>query len=172
MGFDTESKPAFSKGGVPVLSLVQLVTHGSCYLFHLPSIAGAEGDLVSVIEDPGISKVGFGLKSDHRELRAVLGARQSGVIDLARVFNFLGRHHRQTVGAKQAVAILLGKKLTKSHSAWTRDWSALPYSHSQIRYASEDAAAPLDCFQVLIERLRVDKGLLPETVLNLIGHHL
>lgn len=168
VGFDTESKPAFQKGHSPELAIVQVATPGTIYIFHLDHLKshGVTHFLARVLADPAITKVGFGLKSDRSELRAY-GIQLKGVVDLSRVFRTLGR--KQAVGAKQAIAMVLAKQLRKSKSVSKSNWKAHPLTAQQIRYAGEDAAAPLACFEVLRRDLEPFRDSLPASVVEALG---
>ncbi|KAF1014308.1 MAG: hypothetical protein GAK29_04683 [Acinetobacter bereziniae] len=68
LGFDTESKPTFTKGEVQTgPHLIQLATSEKAYLFQAsPDILNF---LKVVFENPNQLKVGFGLKNDMHLFR-------------------------------------------------------------------------------------------------------
>lgn len=146
IGFDSESRPSFRKGESHPVSLIQLATPTACYLFHR-SLLSSFSLLQPIFGDPNILKVGVGLKSDKKSLLSQERIALEGIFDLESAFKSFGLKHQ--VGAKQLTAITLAKKLRKSKKASTSNWSKLPYSTFQERYAVEDATAPLDAFFVI-----------------------
>ena len=147
IGFDTESKPTFTADAVrDGPHVVQFATLEQAFIIQI----GAETPmdfLRSVIESSRIVKVGFGLSSDRRPLREKLGLRLGASVDLAQVVRKLG--YRQAVGAKAAVAIVLGRRLQKSKNATTSNWALPILRPNQLLYAANDAYAALAVFEAM-----------------------
>lgn len=148
VGFDTESKPTFTRGEESTgPHLVQLATESTAYLFQI----GAKPQPVSVdvlravLESPGILKVGFGLGDDLRRLRAKLGIETQNVVDLSTTLRRRGE--RNTLGAKTAVARFFGQRLAKSKRITTTNWALPRLSEQQIRYAADDAHVALKIYR-------------------------
>jgi RNA polymerase sigma factor for flagellar operon FliA len=149
IGFDTESKPTFQKGEVSTgPHLVQLATDSHAYLFQFGASAttgAAHSDVLrTVLEAPGILKVGFGLGDDLRRLRAKLGIETRNVIDLATA---LRRGERNAWGAKTAVARFFGQRLQKSRKITTTNWAMPRLSERQLLYAADDAHVALRIYR-------------------------
>jgi RNA polymerase sigma factor for flagellar operon FliA len=150
IGFDTESKPTFQKGEVSTgPHLVQLATDSHAYLFQFGASATAgaapHSDVLrTVLEAPGILKVGFGLGDDLRRLRAKLGIETRNVIDLSTA---LRRGERNAWGAKTAVARFFGRRLQKSRRITTTNWAMPRLSEQQIQYAADDAHVALRIYR-------------------------
>jgi len=120
IGFDTESRPTFAKGEVSTgPHLIQLATDENAYLFPVTGRPVLDG-LRVILESPQVLKVGFGLRDDLRRLQIKLGISSVHVLDLAVV---LRQEKRADVGAKTAVAMLLGQRLQKSKKTSTSNWS-------------------------------------------------
>lgn len=136
LGFDTESKPIFLKGEVsPGPSLIQLSTVSQAFLFptRFPAAIRIAGQLLS---NPKIQKVGFGLKDDVRALRGKLNIEVVNTQDLSVTLKQrVGE--KNTIGARAAVAMVLGKRLGKG--AQKSNWGAYPLREHQILYAANDA---------------------------------
>ncbi len=153
IGFDTESKPTFQKGEVSTgPHLVQLATDSHAYLFQIGAAAAGSpgvGVLRTVLESPGILKVGFGLGDDLRRLRAKLGIETRNVIDLATALRSgTGEsRERNAWGAKTAVARFFGLRLQKSRRITTTNWSLPRLSEQQIQYAADDAHVALRIYR-------------------------
>ena len=152
VGFDTESKPTFAKGEESTgPHLVQLATDSTAYLFQIGAKpAAASADLLqhvlrTVLEAPGILKVGFGLGDDLRRLRSKLGIETQNVVDLSTTLRRRGE--RNTLGAKTAVARFFGQRLQKSKRITTTNWALPRLSEQQIRYAADDAHVALKIYR-------------------------
>ncbi len=150
VGFDTESKPVFFKGqkseGPHVL---QFSTTEKAFIFqsHREETNPA---VVSLLASAKLVKVGFGLKGDLQQISNRYGIRAEATVELDRSFRQLG--YRDPVGAKSAVAILFNRKLQKSKSVTTSNWSAKDLSPGQLLYAANDAYSALLVWQELQKR--------------------
>lgn len=137
VGFDTESKPIFDRG---VISdgphVVQFSLVSCAYIFQLHR-AECRAFLIKILESEAVLKVGFGLRSDHKEIRAKLGVTLRAVLDMNDVFRKDG--HRGTTGARAAVAIVMNQKFHKSKAVSTSNWSLPQLSPKQLLYAGNDA---------------------------------
>jgi len=147
IGFDTESRPTFRKGeqsdGPHVL---QFATLAQAFVFQSRH-PETEPVIRRLLCSPEVTKVGFGLSGDFRHLANRFRIRPAATIDLDRAFRKLG--YRNAVGAKSAIAILFGRRLLKSKSVTTSNWSAATLSDQQLRYAANDAYAALCSYHAL-----------------------
>jgi ribonuclease D len=149
VGFDTESKPTFRKGekseGPHVL---QFSTLEKAFIFqsHVPSSLEV---VMELLKSEQVQKIGFGLGGDLTQISQRFGIRPSAVVDLDRSFRALG--YRNPVGAKSAIAMLFNRKLAKSKSVTTSNWSAENLSDAQLVYAANDAYAALRVHHALQE---------------------
>ena len=115
IGFDTESKPTFTKGEVSTgPHLIQFATDAKAYLFQVGSHTddATLAVLQAILEPAAPLKVGFGLSDDVKRLHAKLAIRAGGVVDLSVALRTPGQ--RNDLGAKTAVAKFFGLKLQKS----------------------------------------------------------
>ncbi|MEB0092243.1 hypothetical protein RHM65_01470 [Pseudomonas sp. CCI4.2] len=110
--------------------------------------------LTAVLGSKDIVKVGFGLKSDRNHLRRKLGVLIQGEIELTQSLRALG--YRQSLGAKAAVAVVLGQNLNKSKSVTTSNWAMCPLQKSQLLYAANDAFSALKIFLALGSPLKLN----------------
>jgi RNA polymerase sigma factor for flagellar operon FliA len=140
VGFDTESKPTFRKGEESTgPHLLQLALADRAWLF--PLTQGIDlAPFKPLLESATVLKIGFGLKDDVKRLAGKYGVAMQGVVDLSVALRGV---QRQDFGAKTAVAHFFGQKLLKSKKISTTNWSRLPYSPGQLRYAATDAQVPL-----------------------------
>jgi ribonuclease D len=147
LGFDTESKPTFKKGESSAgAALIQLASESQAFLFptRFPAAVSAANIILS---NAKIKKVGFGLKSDKSELRK-LGIGFVNTEDLSVTVKNRAKE-KQRVGARAAIAMMLGLRLSKS--AQMSNWGAYPLQEFQIRYAGNDAYAAVCIERALLE---------------------
>ena len=145
LGFDTESKPTFSKGEVSTgPHLIQLATATRVYLFPV----GRQLELPvlkAILESTRILKVGFGLGSDLEQLRSRLQIEAQNILDLSRALRSeIGNH---SLGAKTAVAQYFGQRLQKSRKTTTSNWANPRLTERQILYAANDAQVALRVYR-------------------------
>ena len=149
VGFDTESKPTFRKGqkseGPHVL---QFATLEKAFIFQARFVE-SHPVIIELLESPELTKIGFGLGGDLRQIAHRFGVQPSGIVDLDRSFRQLG--YRNAVGAKSAVAMFFNRKLLKSKSVTTSNWAARELSERQLLYAANDAYAAIRIFHALQE---------------------
>ena len=147
VGLDTETKPTFTKGAEATgPHVVQFAVRNRAFIVQL----GKEPPLPflkSVIESREIVKVGFGLKSDRGPLFRTLGVKVGAIVELTGTLRAL--RYKQALGAKAAVAIVLGQRLQKSKSVTTSNWASPDLKPNQLLYAANDAYAALCVFRAL-----------------------
>jgi len=155
VGFDTESKPTFAVGEVSNgPHVVQFALHDKAYLFQVHRKEGHH-DLVELLQSDEVIKVGFGLRSDRKHIRAKFGVEFGGVVDLNTVFSKDG--YQKEMGVRNAVAQLFKQRFAKSKKITTTDWSQHQLSEPQILYAANDAYAALK----VLEALKLPRAELP-----------
>ena len=147
VGFDTESKPTFTKDARrDGPHIVQLALSDRAFVVQVGAEAATEF-LRSVLESEEILKVGFGIKSDRGPLQQKLGIEVAAALELSTPLRAL--QYRQALGVKAAVAVVLGRRLTKSKSMTTSNWARVSLLPAQILYAANDAYAALMVYRVL-----------------------
>lgn len=160
LGFDTESKPVFQAGQTDTgPHLVQLATLHDAWLIpmHLPQAA----QLVrTVLANPAIAKVGFGLANDKQQLQRLWHAELHQIIDLDQHFSRLG--YVRNLGVRAAVALVLGQSLTKSKRLSTSNWARNTLSEAQIRYAANDTHAAA-CVYAALAQWQANRLTSPQT---------
>jgi ribonuclease D len=148
VGFDTESKPTFKPGeassGPHVIQFALPLRGFVVQIGPDPPL----DFLRTVIESRRIVKVGFGLDSDRGLLQRKLGIELNAHVDLAKSLRSLG--YRQALGAKAAVAVVLGRRFDKSKSVSKSNWSVPELRPGQLLYAANDAYAAMAVFQALV----------------------
>jgi ribonuclease D len=150
LGFDTESKPTFTRGEVSDgPHIVQLSTRDVAVIFQLhdPHSRDAAAHL---LQDARVIKAGFGLGDDKKRIISKLGIEPRGIVDLNADFRRLG--HRREMGVRGAIALLFGKRFLKSGKAATSNWSLTTLDTTQLMYAANDAWAALRVHEALASR--------------------
>ncbi len=151
LGFDTETRPVFRKGVHHKVSLLQLSTPKEAFLFRLNHL-GFTNELVAILEDSDILKVGVAILDDVRGLQKLSNFKADGFIELADIAGDLGI---VTCGLRNLAAIFLGVRITKK--AQLTNWERPLINSKQSLYAATDAWICLEMY-LFLER----ENLLPE----------
>lgn len=147
VGFDTESKPTFAKDVVRLgPHVIQFALQGSAYIVQVQH-PHALAFLKAILESEEIVKVGFGLRSDRLPLSRNLGIQLRGGVDLSHALRTLG--HKDELGIKAAVAVVLHQRLSKSKRVTLSNWAARQLRPEQLIYAANDAFAALKVFNAI-----------------------
>jgi ribonuclease D len=132
-GFDTETRPAFRKGTFNKPALIQFANEAYAFLFRLNRI-GLPAELVDVIEDPGIIKIGVALHEDLKDLGMYRKTKPAGFVDLQK---FVGQFGIESKGLDKLTAIILKFRISKSQQV--TDWEKKILAPQQLIYAATDA---------------------------------
>ncbi|MDI5835908.1 3'-5' exonuclease [Shewanella xiamenensis] len=152
LGFDTETRASFEPGVQHPLSLVQLATSDTCYLFQRAVLGERLAELKPLLENEQILKVGIGLRGDGQALKRDWDIQVSPRLDLNWAMAQLGAG--KEVGTRQLVAALLHKRIDKPKKLTLSNWQQVPLSQAQVQYAALDALAANQCFWQLIDKLQ------------------
>ncbi len=137
VGFDTESKPTFAAGETSSgPHVVQFSTLERAYIFQVHRTQCREA-LMSLLQSTQMVKVGFGLRSDRGHIQKKFGVQPGALLDMTNYFKQVG--HRNEVGVKSAVAMVLQQRFQKSKRISTTNWSNAELTPSQLLYAANDA---------------------------------
>lgn len=156
IGFDTETKPNFEKGQKPnPIALLQLATDHVCFMIQPLQLENKLLDMEPIrqlLQRDDILKVGAGLKADKKLLKREFDVQLKGVVDLVSAFNALG--YKNDMGVKTMLAMLSQQQLQKSKRLSRSNWACKTLSPEQCRYASDDAFAPIDAYNSLVQLIR------------------
>jgi ribonuclease D len=133
VGFDTETRPSFSKGESYLPCLVQVATSRAVYLFRFRGLDVAPL-LKDLLERPDLVKSGVSVADDLRSLKQVFPFEQNSMVDLGTVARRCG--FEQT-GVRNLAGIFMGVRIPKG--AKTSNWAASRLTPAQINYAATDA---------------------------------
>ena len=135
VGFDTETRPAFTRGVRHLPCLVQAATARAVYLFPLrwkPAFVS----LAELLADTRICKVGISINEDLRVLAEVF---PFGVANVREVGDLARRLGVGQSGLRNLAGLFLGFRIAKGKQ--TSNWAAARLSSAQIAYAATDARA-------------------------------
>lgn len=153
LGFDTETRPSFSKGVSYLTSLVQLCGKKCAYLFRLDYCGGVPV-LFPIFENPEILKVGVAVKEDVLHLKKRAPFDDSGFVDASVYTRKFGIDN---TGLRALCAYFLGGKISKA--AQVSNWAAKTLTEQQVVYAATDAWTSRELFLKLQAR-----GIAPATI--------
>jgi ribonuclease D len=143
VGFDTETRPSFSKGFLNTISLIQLSTHNTCYLFRLNYI-DFPPSLMHYLSDPQHFKVGLSLRDDFHNINRWFRFKPQGFLDLQ---DIIKNHGIDELSLQKIYAILFQKKISKGQRL--SNWEAETLSEAQQKYAAIDAWACIKIYEKL-----------------------
>eukprot|EP00656_Telonema_subtile_P050017 TRINITY_DN6371_c0_g1_i2.p1 TRINITY_DN6371_c0_g1~~TRINITY_DN6371_c0_g1_i2.p1 ORF type:complete len:255 (+),score=52.70 TRINITY_DN6371_c0_g1_i2:69-833(+) len=146
LGFDTETKPSFTKGEHHPVSVVQLSTHTHAVLFLLRPRGAVTPGLARLLADPNIHKVGQGVHSDARTLHGERGLTVRGVVNLQSITAGLAF---QQSSLRALAAMLLGGRISKGQQK--SDWARRPLNAGQVHYAATDAWVSLMVYEAILK---------------------
>lgn len=133
IGFDTETRPAFQKGLMYKMSLLQLSTEDTAILFrlHLVELSPA---IVDILQSDKVLKIGAAIRDDIKGLQKIKKHKPAGFVDLQSI---VGKWGIEGVSVKKMAAIVLGVKVSKAQRL--SNWEAGQLTPAQIDYAAIDA---------------------------------
>lgn len=143
LGFDTETRPAFHKGEVYKVGLLQLATFDAVYLFRLNK-CGFPPALRQLLENPDIVKIGVGVRDDIRNLQKVEKFTAASFVDMQ---DYAPQFGIEDKSFSKLMAIIFGVKISKRQRV--TNWDAPELTPAQIRYAATDAWGSLKMYQRL-----------------------
>ncbi|MDH5382522.1 MAG: 3'-5' exonuclease domain-containing protein 2, partial [Cyclobacteriaceae bacterium] len=144
LGFDTESRPAFKKGVIYPVSLIQFATQKKAYLFRL--INTEIGDtLIKVLESATIKKAGVALEDDLIDIKKIRNFKPQGFLSFEKEVKKIGI---ESNGLRKLAGIILNRRISKG--AQVSNWEAEELSEKQKIYAATDAWITLE----MLDRLR------------------
>lgn len=150
IGFDTETRPSFTKGLVRKIALMQLSTGDTCFLFRLNLIDIPEC-LKRLLVAPNITKIGLSLKDDFAAIRKRIQLEPKGFVELQ---SFVKKFGIEDIGLQRIYAILFAERISKGQRL--SNWEADVLTEAQQKYAALDAWA---CLQIYNKLLRLNPDL-------------
>ncbi len=143
LGFDTETKPAFKRGQINPVALLQLSSNEKAYLFRLRK-TGLPAELKSLLANPDIQKVGVAIRDDIKTLQRLGHFMPHGFVELQEEVKGFGI---QNFSLKKIAGIVLGIRISKSQRL--TNWEA-DLTPAQQKYAATDAWVAYEIYQSLV----------------------
>ncbi|MGL4518532.1 MAG: 3'-5' exonuclease [Phocaeicola sp.] len=150
VGVDTETRPSFKKGTSHKVSLVQISTMDTCFLFRLNAIGMPESLQSFLMGD--VLKIGLSLKDDFTSLRRRTSLRpdEGNWIELQ---DYVVKFGIEDKSLQKIYANLFGFKISKTLRL--SNWEAAELTEGQQRYAATDAWA---CVQIYKELKKLEES--------------
>ena len=133
IGFDTETKPAFKRGVINQVALLQLAIENIAFLFRIPQI-GLPEILINILSSQHSNKIGVAIHDDIKSLQQVSPFTPSGFIDLQ---NIVTEYGINSFSLKKMAGIVLDVRISKSQRL--SNWESVSLSEAQQSYAATDA---------------------------------
>ena len=133
IGFDTETRPSFRAGVSYKVSLLQLSTPTTCFLFRLCRIR-LSNRILKILGSRRILKIGADVTGDIRALHALREFKADGFVDLQ---NEASRWGIEEKSLRKLSAIVLGERVSKAQRL--SNWEAEVLTPQQREYAATDA---------------------------------
>lgn len=149
LGIDTETKPAFKRGVIHQVALLQVATHDLCFLFRL-NYLGLSPSVVRLLMDRTVPKVGLSLHDDLHMLHKRGEFQAGSFIDLQNVVKEIGI---EDMSLQKLYANLFGMRISKAQQL--SNWQADVLSDKQKVYAATDAWA---CIVIYEELMRLNES--------------
>ena len=144
IGFDTETRPSFRAGVSYKVSLLQLSTPDTCYLFRLCKIR-LSNRILKILGSRRILKVGADVSGDIRQLRELRDFSADGFVDLQHEASRWGIEEKSL---RKLSAIVLGERVSKAQRL--SNWEATALTEQQQDYAATDAWVSLKLLEELL----------------------
>lgn len=147
LGVDTETKPVFRKGQSNQVSLLQVSTHDTCFLFRL-NVLGIPSSIKRLLENTKTPMIGLSLHDDISALRKRTDFNMGNFIDLQKVVGDIGI---ADLSLQKIYANVFHEKISKRQRL--TNWDQAELSDKQKVYAATDAWACIQLYEE-IERLK------------------
>lgn len=148
IGFDTETRPSFTRGVQHKVALLQLATDDHAWLFRLNQI-GMPDCVAGLLENPDILKIGVSVKDDKAQLGGRRDLKPAGFVELQDMCAEIGIEEK---GLQKMYGILFGQRISKNQQL--SNWEIASLTEGQRQYASVDAWACLRIYNYLSELKR------------------
>ena len=145
IGFDSETRPSFKKGQSHKISLLQLSTEDTCFLFRL-NIIDIPNCLANILANSKIKKIGLSLKDDFSAIRKRITIEPGGFVELQTLVKEFGIEDNSL---QKIYAILFAERISKSQRL--SNWDSTNLSEAQQKYSALDAWACLRIFNKLVK---------------------
>ncbi len=151
LGIDTETRPSFKRGHQNMVSLLQVATPDTCFLFRLHH-TGFTPALKAFLEDTTVEKVGLSLTDDMNSLHRLGEFNPGRFTDLQKMVKEVGI---EDMSLQKLYANLFGQKISKRQQL--SNWDADILSDKQKMYAATDAWTCINIYEELTRLIQTRK---------------
>ena len=144
LGFDTETRPSFKRGHQHKVSLLQVSTPDTCFLFRL-NHTGLTPALIQLLEDKTVKKIGLSWHDDINSLQKIGEFKIGHFIDIQDHVKDIGI---EDLSLQKLFANLFGQKISKRQQL--SNWEADVLNEKQKIYAATDAWACIKIYKEII----------------------
>lgn len=145
VGFDTETRPSFTRGVAHKIALLQLSTQDHGYLFRLNKM-GIPDCVADFLSNPDIIKVGISIKDDFHSLSSRRQFTPAGFVELQELCGEMGIEEK---GLQKLYCLLFKERISKNQQL--SNWEIDSLTESQRQYAAIDAWACLRIYHYISE---------------------
>lgn len=143
LGFDTETRPSFTKNHTNSVALLQLGNEEITYLFRINKI-GLPQQLKDILANEQIIKVGVAVRDDIKGLQKISPFDAKNFIDLQTIAKQL---QLDAMGLRRLTPLALGFRISKKMQL--SNWENIWLTKAQKQYAATDAWVSLKIYQKL-----------------------
>lgn len=143
LGFDTETRPSFTKNHTNSVALLQLGNEEFTYLFRINKI-GLPDALKNILTNEQIIKVGVAVRDDIKGLQKISPFDAKNFIDLQTIAKQL---QLDAMGLRRLTPLALGFRISKKMQL--SNWENIWLTKAQRQYAATDAWVSLKIYQKL-----------------------
>lgn len=133
VGFDTETRPTFTRGQLHKVALMQIAIPEKVFLIRL-NLTGLSPEITDFLGNEEIKKVGVALRDDVKALERLKRFKPAGITELTALTKQAGI---EVESVKKLAALFLGIRISKG--AQTSNWEAPELNEKQLSYAATDA---------------------------------
>ena len=157
LGVDTETRPSFKRGHQYQVSLLQVSTEDTCFLFRLKH-TGITPAIIRFLEDTTVPKIGLSWHDDLNGLHKLADFKPGNFIDLQQHVKDVGI---EDLSLQKLFANMFGQKISKRMQL--SNWESDILDHKQKAYAATDAWA---CIMLYKELVRLQETRDYELIIN------
>lgn len=164
LGVDTETRPSFKKGDNFKVSLLQVSTRDTCFLFRL-NRTGLTPAMIKLLENTDVPMIGLSWHDDLLALHKRAKFAPGYFIDLQNIVGELGI---EDLSLQKLYANLFHQKINKRQRL--SNWEADVLSDKQKQYAATDAWTCINLYEEILRLKRTGDYKLvkvPEPVVEL-----
>lgn len=144
LGVDTETRPSFKKGKRYEVSLLQVSTHDTCFLFRL-HLTGMTPSIIRLLEDNRVPKVGLSWHDDLLQLHRRIDFKPGNFVELQEIAKAFGI---QDSSLQKLYANLFHYKISKTQRL--SNWEAHELKEQQCLYAATDAWCCINLYEEFV----------------------